>query len=359
MFNPEEDPQTAFVIWVQPEIGELELVGFWDFHCPESADVECEEKTVGIVVPVECPTIEPDYSANTGPSFVAGNYWMSPLSTPGVDCEHMRIKIPDHGTYACIEVGKGTEVGKGICRDNGGIFGEWRFGVDTVTGPDTPDINEDWTYGCPLQCPDEATYPAIIDPATKSYPLIGPYIYATGRGRTRAGEICKVNGEASPADCRYAGTTHVCIGEDTEKDHTKFTNERPYMFFYDDKRHEFLYQLVCDGAGELGKLPQLKMENNEDLANEIYVDYPVNITKFKKGSTADPTDNNELWHMYVDWNGFEDPATRRIGKLAAFTNFAKHFCTEYVQATSTACWEKDANCANVQTSDSFDLTADC
>ena len=251
------------------------------------------------------------------------------------------------------------EVGKGICRDNGGNFGEWRFGIDTVAGPNTPDINENWTYRCPLQCPDESTYPSIIDPATKSYPLIGPYIYATGVGPTRAGETCKVDGEASPADCRYAGTTHVCIGENTEDDPNKFTNERPYMFFYDEKRHEFLYQLVCDGAGELGKLPQIKMVNNEDLATKTYVNYPVDIAKFKKGATADPSDVNELWDIFVDWNGYVDPVTRRIGKLAAFTKFQNNFCTEYVEATSTACWEKCANCANLQTSDSDDLKFDC
>ena len=171
--------------------------------------------------------------------------------------------------------------------------------------------------------------------------------------------ICNVDGEASPADCRYAGTTHICIGENTENDPNKFTNERPYMFFYDEKRHEFLYQLVCDGAGELGKLPQLKMINNEDLVTKTYVNYPVDIAKFKKGATADPSDVNELWDVFVDWNGYVDPVTRRIGKLAAFIKFQNNFCTEYVEATSTACWEKGANCANVQTSDSNDLRADC
>ena len=54
----------------------------------------------------------------------------------------------------------------------------------------------------------------------------------------------------------------------------------------------------------------IKMVNNEDLADAMYVDYPVDIVKFKKGATPNKDDANELWKMYVDWNGFEDPEAR-------------------------------------------------
>eukprot|EP00563_Minutocellus_polymorphus_P002922 CAMPEP_0181039242 /NCGR_PEP_ID=MMETSP1070-20121207/10363_1 /TAXON_ID=265543 /ORGANISM="Minutocellus polymorphus, Strain NH13" /LENGTH=141 /DNA_ID=CAMNT_0023117077 /DNA_START=522 /DNA_END=951 /DNA_ORIENTATION=- len=123
-------------------------------------------------------------------------------------------------------------------------------------------------------------------------------------------------------------------------DPNQYSNERPYMFFYNEKTHQFLYQLVCDGIGEEGKLPQLKMVNHEDLAD-------------KKGTTRYTDDSNELWKMYVDWNGFEDPATRRKGKLASFIGAAHtKFCTEYVSATERACWKED--CSNVETAAAYE-----
>mmetsp|Transcript_7979 Transcript_7979/g.17856 ORF Transcript_7979/g.17856 Transcript_7979/m.17856 type:complete len:1048 (-) Transcript_7979:120-3263(-) len=111
----------------------------------------------------------------------------------------------------------------------------------------------------------------------------------------------------------------------------------------------FNYQLIFDDAVTEGKLYRLKMVNNEDLAYEKYVDYPVDIVKYKKGFTTDPDDNNELWRMYVDWNGFADPPTNQVGQLAAFTGVAQpKFCQEYLE-TDMKCWEEDADCSSVST----------
>ena len=254
-------------------------------------------------------------------------YWVPPLDEPGVSCEHKRIKIPDHGEYTCMTVGTG------ICRDNGGYFGEWRFGIDEID--EIGDFRPD-TYCSAMDLP--TTFPTVIDPATTRYPISGPSWLSND------GKKC-VNKGSGKADrlCTYAGTTHICIGENIDTDYSKFSDERPYMFFYNEKTHTFLYQLVCDGAGTEGKLPQLKMVNNEDLADDMYVDYPVDITKFKKGTTADPADNNELWNVEVDWNGMNN----NVGQLAAFINVANpYFCQEYYGADDGAtisCWDNDCS----------------
>ena len=275
-------------------------------------------------------------------------YWVPPLDEPGVSCEHKRIKIPDHGEYTCMTVGTG------ICRNNGGYFGEWRFGVNEFEeGTDagqcfnnqidlgtfnvtTGDFNDDQDSD---DCAEEDTsFPTIFDPATTSYAITGATWVKND------GTECKSpDGEAYRTNA-FAGTTHICIGENIDTDYKKFSEERPYMFFYNEKTHTFLYQLVCDGAGTEGKLPQLKMVNNEDLAHEMYVDYPVDITKFKKGTTADPADNNELWNAYVDWNGFADDYNQ-VGQLAAFIKTANpYFCQEYVgldKGATISCWDND------------------
>ena len=267
-------------------------------------------------------------------------YWVPPLDEPGVSCEHKRIKIPDHGEYTCMVVGTG------ICRNNGGYFGEWRFGVnefeedDPAAGQcyyvqgDVPGVPENCALG------GAATFPTIFDPATTAYPISGA-TWTKNDGKeckSPSGEVYRTNS--------YVGTTHICIGENIDTDYAKFSDERPYMFFYNEKTHTFLYQLICDGAGTEGKLPQLKMVNNEDLADDLYVDYPVDITKFKKGTTADPADNNELWNAYVDWNGYADD-NHQVGQLAAFIQTANpYFCQEYIAApetdgTSISCWDND------------------
>ena len=61
----------------------------------------------------------------------------------------------------------------------------------------------------------------------------------------------------------------------------------------------------------------------------------------QQGFTADPTDKNELWKLYVDWNGYADAPANRIGQLAAFLDVAHpKFCQEYIN-TDKKCWEED------------------
>ena len=265
----------------------------------------------------------------TSASAIPWGYWVPPLDEPGVSCEHTRIKIPDHGEYTCMTVGTG------ICRDNGGYFGQWRFGINNFgeSPGECLNVPTSNTTDCATD-----TYPTIFDPATTAYPITG------ATWLKNDGDVCTVSGVAQRNDA-YAGTTHICIGENIETDYSKFSYERPYMFFYNDKTHTFLYQLVCDGAGTEGKLPQLKMVNNEDLADKLYVEYPVDITKFKKGTTADPADNNELWNAYVDWIGYADDRLNQVGQLAAFIKTANpYFCQEYVglgDGTPISCWDND------------------
>ena len=98
----------------------------------------------------------------------------------------------------------------------------------------------------------------------------------------------------------------------------------------------------------------IKMVNNEDLADAMYIDYPVDIVKFKKGATPNKDDANELWKMYVDWNGFEDPEARRIGKLASFIGVAHpKLCGEYVSATDKPCWKENCNDGSVETPEDY------
>jgi hypothetical protein len=42
--------------------------------------------------------------------------------------------------------------------------------------------------------------------------------------------------------------THVCIGEEQGFDPNKFSEERPYMFFYDEKSQTRVGELTCDGT---------------------------------------------------------------------------------------------------------------
>ena len=276
-------------------------------------------------------------SPKTNVVTAALSYWVPPLDEPGISCEHKRIKIPNRGEYTCIPVGGG------ICRDNGGKFGKWLFGVAEVEDVTCTRPQPNVAGGTsPLtETIASATYPVLFDPATNAYPVSGTtYKDSDANDDMR----CKNDDGEAVRGCNYADTTHICIGETIDDDPNRYSEERPYLFFYNEKTQTFLYQLVCDGIGTEGKLPQMKMMNNEDLAFETYVKYPVDIVKYKKGFTADPTDANELWKMSVDWNGYEDPATRRIGKLAANIGVANpQMCTEYVGETSTACWENNCD----------------
>mmetsp|Transcript_15029 Transcript_15029/g.33594 ORF Transcript_15029/g.33594 Transcript_15029/m.33594 type:complete len:479 (+) Transcript_15029:220-1656(+) len=256
------------------------------------------------------------------------SYWLPPLDKVGFDCQYKQIKIGEEGSYACIELGTG------ICRDNGGAFGKWWFGVETTTAECIlPD-------GTAQTITD--SFPVLVDPSTMEYPVTGT--------------TYDDNGVRCGRDCNYAGTTHVCIIENTEDDPHKFSKERPTMFFYNEKTQQFLYQLVCDGIGEEGKIPQLKMVNNKEYASATYINYPVDIVKFKKGPTPNPDDSNELWKMFVDWDGI-NPQTG-VGQLAAFTSVAhSKFCTEYVSPTSKQCWEAGVDCDDVTTSQELPYTA--
>mmetsp|Transcript_13009 Transcript_13009/g.28140 ORF Transcript_13009/g.28140 Transcript_13009/m.28140 type:complete len:342 (+) Transcript_13009:1249-2274(+) len=302
-----------------------------------------ESPTSETDVPSSSPSSPPTFCEDEDTEIILPSYWIPPLDEPGIACENKRLKIPDHGEFTCMPVGEG------ICRDNGGNFGEWRFGIEEVTKPLC-----NFAGNCPQ--PDEfldaTTFPVLIDPATTRYPLTGT-TYTDGDG-----EICKNDNGQAIRGCNYAGTTHICIGENTEEDFTKYSKERPYMFFYNEKTHRFLYQLVCDATGQEGKLSQLKMINNEVLADDQYINWPVDIVKFKKGPTPDPNDGNNLWSMYVDWNGFKD-AAKQAGELAAFTSVTHpSHCTEYVGATTLACWTDDCDAANVPTKKDFEVT-DC
>jgi hypothetical protein len=277
-----------------------------------------------------------------GDAYIPTNYWVPPLDKPGMTCEAVRLKIPDHGEFSCLPIGEG------ICRDNGGAFGEWRFGIEEVETPPC-----EVTSKCRIDT-ETNTFPVLIDPANTRYPITG-----TTFTNSETGNVCKNGLNEAIRGCNYAGTTHICISENIESDPNRYSAERPYMFFYDEKSHQYLYQLVCDGIGEEGKLPELKMVNNEDLADATYVDYPVDIVKFKKGATPNKDDANELWKMYVDWNGFEDAETRRIGKLASFIGVAHpKLCKEYVSATDKPCWKEDCNDGSVETPKDYERV-DC
>ena len=54
------------------------------------------------------------------------------------------------------------------------------------------------------------------------------------------------NNEIVWSYCRTV--THVCIGEEQGFDPNKFSEERPYMFFYDEKSQTRVGELTCDGT---------------------------------------------------------------------------------------------------------------
>jgi len=293
---------------------------------------------VGLILDVQT---EP---APDGEAYLPANYWVAPLDKPDMTCENVRLKIPEHGEFTCLPIGQG------ICRDNGGNFGEWRFGIEEVEAPPC-----ELSGSCQANA-DTNTFPVLIDTANTRYPITGPSFTDSDTG-----ELCKYGDGEAIRGCNYAGTTHICISENIEDDPTRYSNERPFMFFYNEKTHQYLYQLVCDGIGEEGKLPELKMVNNEDLADATYVNYPVDVVKFKKGATPNKEDSNELWKMYMDWDGFEDPDTRRIGKLASFIGVANpKLCKEYVSATDKPCWKENCDDATppIETPEDYERS-DC
>ena len=101
-----------------------------------------------------------------------------------------------------------------------------------------------------------------------------------------------------------ADVTHLCIGEDTAESFSTYSNQRPFMHFYNEKTNKFTGRLVCDGtdgrdASNLNKQTLLKMVDHTDMEGP-YVDYPVTLLKFRKGQTEDRADDNYLWKIVYD-----------------------------------------------------------
>ena len=96
--------------------------------------------------------------------------------------------------------------------------------------------------------------------------------------------------------------THLCIGEEHGFDPNRYSKERPYLTFYDEKTHTVVASLTCDGTDgkndeNIGQSTLLKLTDNADVGP--YADYPLTIVKLKKGQTEDPNDDNSLWEITV------------------------------------------------------------
>ena len=164
---------------------------------------------------------------------VVSAVWTPPLDSMGVACGGTSIKTGDGGEYTCFQDGEA------ICRDNyPGPFGSWMFAIKDGTVK-------------------------LLDP----------------------------NNQVSWQFC--ADVTHVCIGEDhtdrfADPNNPKFSQQRPYMFFYDDKIQEKVGELQCDGTDgfdkeNIDKSSLLKMVDNSMLGG--YVNYGkdgIPVVKFKK-----------------------------------------------------------------------------
>ena len=164
-----------------------------------------------------------------------------------------------NGEFSCLVVGEA------LCRDNaenikegeeGGKFGFWRFGIDEV------ELDNGSTTGVVT----------MWDP--------------------------RVNHVFSD----FVGATHLCIGEIRGNDDpSAYSEERPWLIVYDEKRNDYMATLLCDGAeaslwdGSKSKRTMLKMVNNQDI--DMYTSYPVSVLKLKKGNTKDPNDDNALWKI--------------------------------------------------------------
>jgi hypothetical protein len=260
----------------------------------------------------------------------------------GPSCKRKTLQIPNHGAFTCMTVGRG------LCKDNGGILGEWRFGV-------AGEIQRPAQIARNGKCSQPTSYAGVYDEHNNFFPLSGP------TWRDTEGNVCKVSentkgmfgfndlGKAIVNECDYAGVTHVCVGENNSKDKSKLSEERPYLFFFDENSQEFLYQLVCDGIGKQGKLPRLRMVDNDAIANQTHVEFPIDVAKFKKGA-SNMANDDALWKVIMDWNG--------AGLDASLVSSSPDYCTEYVEPTRKACFEKGADCDGIKTMEDF-VTDDC
>lgn len=185
---------------------------------------------------------------------VVSAVWTPPIDSMGVECGGTSIKTGDGGAYTCFT----SE--EAICRDNyPGSFGSWMF------------VIKDGTV-------------QLLDP----------------------------NNQVSWQFCDEV--SHVCIGEDhadriADPSNPKFSQQRPYMFFYNEKTQEKVGELLCDGTdgldGEnLDKPSLLKMVDNSMLGGYVhYGSDGIPVVKFKKGQTDDPEDLNSLWQIAVNATG--------------------------------------------------------
>ena len=137
-------------------------------------------------------------------------YWVTPIESLGLTCGGSSIKSRD-GEYTCIKAGEA------LCQDNdGGPFGRWTFGIteDNQVNLWTPKNEIAWTF-----CTE---------------------------------------------------VSHVCIGEERDPRPDKYSNQRPYLYFYDEKTQRTVGNLTCDGTdgfnGEnLDKPTILKMVDNSEV----------------------------------------------------------------------------------------------
>ena len=136
----------------------------------------------------------PDFSSWIKPT----TYWVPPIESLGLDCIDNSIKAGNavkKGPFSCITTGEA------ICFDNSpGSFGHWTFGLKEIDG---------------------VSQACLWDP--KNDPV-----------------WCLCNGNAR--------VSQICIGEDTEKRIDRYSQERPYLIFYDDKVQDYVAELQCDGT---------------------------------------------------------------------------------------------------------------
>ena len=140
----------------------------------------------------------------------------------GLECVDFYIKagdqVKDGVPYACLAVGEA------ICIDNGNL-GIWTFG-----------LRENDDDGTPQACLWDDQYEAVWC-------------------------LC--------AEYRTARVSHICIGEDTDYNSNKTSQERPYLIFYDDNIYENVAELTCDSTdgdngSNLDKPTFLKMTDNSE-----------------------------------------------------------------------------------------------
>lgn len=62
-----------------------------------------------------------------------------------------------------------------------------------------------------------------------------------------------------------------------EEDPTRYSAERPYVFFYNEKDTCFCNRLSVTLLARKSRLPRLKVINNGAIANDQFVKYPEGL----------------------------------------------------------------------------------